>query len=628
MDINTLKAYVPESIPARRERNKRIQTELPRREAIKYTSYSSYGPRSSGQNNASKFRSIGAAGKSSKKIEAALRIQRAFRKFKQGTVGKEEKTLNNNGLVSHPLEPNIPKTRGFAKTREKTPVVNVNLGSFFEAAESNANKTRANQSARNNVQKNLAAVTSTYNNAVTKAIQKQKEENAAKAIKASENAAKAIKASENAAAKAKEASEKAAANAAANANKAKREASEKAAANAAANAIEAKKKANEAKVSARNALNKYLATHVMSKYNKSVVNASLRLTSPKMYTNQKGMGTLGGAAATTETPSSGHGAAPVSTNGARGAASAAPASTNGARGAGGFFSSLFARKQAGSSCPPSFIPFKKGMKIPFGYVLKTNIVNGKPTTGYFLNTEREYGPAPKPTGKTTGVSVGVGPSRYGNRYGNRYGYGNNYGNGRGGSSSGIVFKPQITVGAARIGAQTFGGTRVGGQQMGGSRAATGNVGGTTVKTGNTGGARVNGGNGRGLAVSAPLPSGVRKLNTTSEQLIREAGGNEAIEKGINALRSANGNIAKAKAMTRLPNKTFTNIYAMGGPVAAKKLVEQRRRRRRHGPGARKKRVSHKPRKQYIRLTPYQFKRLTDHIKKNNLRKVLIKEITH
>jgi ribosomal protein L20 len=75
---------------------------------------------------------------------------------------------------------------------------------------------------------------------------------------------------------------------------------------------------------------------------------------------------------------------------------------------------------------------------------------------------------------------------------------------------------------------------------------------------------------------------------------------------------------------------------MGGPVAAKRIVESRRRRRtvgRNGTGARgvpgkKKRVTRKPKKQYIKLTPYQFKRLTDHIKKNNLRKVLIKEITH
>jgi hypothetical protein len=65
---------------------------------------------------------------------------------------------------------------------------------------------------------------------------------------------------------------------------------------------------------------------------------------------------------------------------------------------------------------------------------------------------------------------------------------------------------------------------------------------------------------------------------------------------------------------------------MGGPVAAKKYVELRRRRR--TVASKKKRVVRKPRKQYIKLTPYQFKRLTDHIKKNNLRKVLVKEITH
>jgi hypothetical protein len=132
-----------------------------------------------------------------------------------------------------------------------------------------------------------------------------------------------------------------------------------------------------------------------------------------------------------------------------------------------------------------------------------------------------------------------------------------------------------------------------------------------------------------LAASAPTTNGNRQLSATSEQLIRNAGGAEAVEKGIEALRAANGNVVRAKATSRLSNNTFTNIYAMGGPVAAKRLVEQRRRRRTVGDRrvASKKRVARKPKK-YIKLTPYQFKRLTDHIKKNNLRKVLIKEITH
>jgi hypothetical protein len=200
-------------------------------------------------------------------------------------------------------------------------------------------------------------------------------------------------------------------------------------------------------------------------------------------------------------------------------------------------------------------------------------------------------------------------------------------------SGGIVFAPKINVGAARIGAQTFGGTRVGGQQMGGSHVRTGNTGSTTLKTGNTGGARAttgNTGNAGRLAVSQPTSNGNRQLAATSEQLIRGAGGAEAVEKGIKALNAANGNVARAKAMSKLPNNTFTNIYAMGGPVAAKRLIESRRRRRTTG-GRRvaqtKKRVARKPKK-YIKLTPYQFKRLTDHIKKNNLRKVLIKEIAH
>lgn len=336
---------------------------------------------------------------------------------------------------------------------------------------------------------------------------------------------------------------------------------------------------------------------------------------------------------------------------------------------GGFFSGLFAPKPPGPTGPSSFIPFKKGMKIPFGYVLKKN----KKGLGYYKNNKelalesqlehRGYGPAPKPVSSTTtGVSVGVGPGpRNRNRYGYGYGYGyeNNYGYGYGnrnrrggGAGGGIVFKPQITVGAARIGAQTFGGTRVGGQQMGGSRLRGGNTGSTTLKTGSTQVSNVgkvansgrvsNSGttsNAGRLAVSAPTSSGNRQLAATPEQLIRGAGGAEAVEKGIDALRNANGNVAKAKAASRLPNSTFTNIYAMGGPNAAKRLVETRRRRRMvggrrvyRGRGLRaptkKKRVAPKPRKQYIKLTPYQFKRLTDHIKKNNLRRVLIKEITH
>ena len=41
----------------------------------------------------------------------------------------------------------------------------------------------------------------------------------------------------------------------------------------------------------------------------------------------------------------------------------------------------------------------------------------------------------------------------------------------------------------------------------------------------------------------------------------------------------------------------------------------------------KKPVVRKPKKKYIKLTTTQFKRITNKIKKNNLRKVLVKEIT-
>ena len=279
----------------------------------------------------------------------------------------------------------------------------------------------------------------------------------------------------------------------------------------------------------------------------------------------------------------------------------------------GFFNRIFTRTKPPNAKPPNTMP--PNAKPPNAKP-PNEPPNAKPPNEP-PNTKARNEP---PNTIPTGVSVGVGPNRYGN--------GNRYGGGGRGQSGGIIFRPQITVGAARIGAQTFGGTRVGGQTMGSSRATTGNVSGSRITTGNTGSTTLktgNAGNSR-LAVSAPRPNGNRQLAATSEQLIRGAGGAEAVEQGIKALNAANGNVARAKAASKLPNNTFTNIYAMGGPVAAKKLVQQRRRRR--TVASKKKRVVRKPKKQYIKLTPYQFKRLTDHIKKNNLRKVLIKEITH
>jgi hypothetical protein len=277
--------------------------------------------------------------------------------------------------------------------------------------------------------------------------------------------------------------------------------------------------------------------------------------------------------------------------------------------------------------PAKYGSNKRALPPPLGYVLTTR----NEGTGYYKNKPQ---PRPNPN------YYGYGPRR------NNYGYGPRRNNRGGSGLGGIVFAPKINVGAARIGAQTFGGTRVGGQTMGGtrvggqtmggSRATTGNVSGSRVTTGNMGGARVTTGNTGGarptmggFVASAPTSGGSRSINATSEQLIRAAGGNEAIEKGVEALRQTNGNVNKARAVSKLPMNTFTNIYALGGPVAAKKIVASRRRRRTVATKKKtKKHVAPKPRKQYIKLTPYQFRRLTDHIKKNNLRKVLIKEITH
>ena len=342
---------------------------------------------------------------------------------------------------------------------------------------------------------------------------------------------------------------------------------------------------------------------------------------------------------------------------------------------GGFFSGLFGPKapslQAQKNSAIKAGLFKPqgayGESIPIGYLLKTGALG----LGYYRNNKAAQSQLNAAVRAAKGTQVtNAKPSGYGGPWGpGGGGYGGPHGSGGGGyggpwgPGGGIVFAPKINVGAARIGAQTFGGTRVGGQQMGGSRLRGGNTGSTTLKTGNTqvsnvgklsnagkvsnsgrvsnAGKVANSGttsNAGRLAVSAPTSSGNRQLAATSEQLIRSAGGAEAVEQGIKALNAANGNVNKAKATSRLPNKTFTNIYAMGGPVAAKRLVQIRRRRRtvggrRVGTGTRgapgkKKRVAQKPRKQYIKLTPYQFRRLTDHIKKNNRRKVLRQEITH
>ena len=395
---------------------------------------------------------------------------------------------------------------------------------------------------------------------------------------------------------------------------------------------------NEA--AARKALSNYLATAVKPRYNKALVNAMLRL--PELKLNEATKQNLIRSQQSRGRRFAG--------NLGRGAIVAGGALR---RGIGSLGAALGRLRGA-----PSFIAGANGSRIPVGYVFKT----GPKGLGYYRNNKAlqsqietlSYGPAfggaPSFIAGANGSRIPVGyvfktgPKGLGYYRNNKalqsqietlsYGHlprnrgtgtGPNRGTGTGGG--GIIFKPTITVGAARIGAQTFGGTRVGGQQMGSQRTSTGNVagartggievGGPRAATGNVGGARTNGN------IGGARPNG--NVGVTSEQLIRAGGGSEAIEKGINALRQTGGNAAKASAISRLPMNTFTNIYAMGGPVAAKKAVESRRRRRRV---TKKKPVKSKPRKQYIKLTPYQFKRLTDHIKKNNLRKVLIKEITH
>ena len=377
---------------------------------------------------------------------------------------------------------------------------------------------------------------------------------------------------------------------------------------------------NEAAV--RKAFSNYLVATVKPKYNKALVNAILRQipninenTKRQLIRSQQSvpkrvLGTLG-SGAWGATKMTGR-ALPYAVVGGT-SILAAGALTTGAIGAAGLIA----------------VPALLGLgAVATVYQLRKILANPKATPAQKAAAqqalEQQNPPTPAqvaavPPAQLQELLSQAGPTRV-NGGGPRVNGGGPRVNGGGG----IIFKPQITVGAARIGAQTFGGTRVGGQQMGSQRTSTGNVGGSRATMSNSGPRATMSNSGPRATMGGPVGGG-GVVTTTPEQLIRTAGGSEAIEKGIEALRSANGNVNKARSVSKLPLKTFTNIYAMGGPVAAKKYVERRRRRR---VATKKKRVVRKPRKQYIKLTPYQFKRLTDHIKKNNLRKVLIKEITH
>jgi len=257
----------------------------------------------------------------------------------------------------------------------------------------------------------------------------------------------------------------------------------------------------------------------------------------------------------------------------------------------GFFSSFFGRKTApaaaaGAKPVPSFIPVKKNAKgkplpPPPGYVLKTN----NKGTGYYKNNtalESQLLPRPRPE------------SRPYNGYRPYERRGPN-------AAPSITFAPKINVTGGRTGAVNVHGARTGALNVRGGQGRTGAI------------------NVRGVNIAPQT----RTVQTTPEQLIKNAGGIGNVEKGVEALRAANGNVNKARELSRVPLNTFTNIYAMGGPVAAKKAVSRIRRRRQT---TKKKHVVSKPRRKFIKLTSYQFKRLTEHIKKNNLRKVLIKEI--
>ena len=251
----------------------------------------------------------------------------------------------------------------------------------------------------------------------------------------------------------------------------------------------------------------------------------------------------------------------------------------------------------------NFISSNKWVGPKPGYVF----TRGPQGQGYYRNT----GPNRRPEGYYRNMGPNIGRGYYRNM-----GRGPNTG-------ASITFAPRINVAGGaggRTGAVNVRGSRMGAVNVRGGQARTGTI--NVRPEARTGTINVRARNG---APGVNITPQTRTVNTTTEQLVRNAGGTEKVEKALEALRTTNGNVNKARTVSQLPLSTFTNIYAMGGPVAAKKTVERIRRRRRAP--AKKKRVVHKPRRKFIKLTPYQFKRLTQHIKKNNLRTVLAKEIT-
>jgi len=155
-------------------------------------------------------------------------------------------------------------------------------------------------------------------------------------------------------------------------------------------------------------------------------------------------------------------------------------------------------------------------------------------------------------------------------------------------SAGIVFNPIIkiggqttrtgNVGGTRVGGQTSGGTRVGGTTTGGTRVGGSTYGGTRVGGTTTGGTRVGGQMMEGQRTRTGNVEGTRLGGNGNRirSLINEAGGKNNILNGINSLRKTNGNVMRARAMSGLPLRTFTNINILGGPNKARNIISRPR----------------------------------------------------
>ena len=104
---------------------------------------------------------------------------------------------------------------------------------------------------------------------------------------------------------------------------------------------------------------------------------------------------------------------------------------------------------------------------------------------------------------------------------------------------------------------------------------------------NFGGVRANGGAPPRMNMGGGAPSparmnmggGVPSVGPREINMVRNAGGPEAVRKAVTALKRANGNVNAAMNSSGLPRQTFVNVKNMGGVNAAPRIAAAVTRKR-------------------------------------------------